>query len=161
MLSQLSAGEDEQSPGLEIPVPFERERDLAGVVVATARGYQLAATRVDASDFYTPACQRLFAACGSLWTLAGSDEDSHQERIRRASALAQVPLEDVRRMVADRAVEWDKNGAVAGAVRRAADARRVMEVCSTVFRRLGSGERVDLVLAEMQPDMMLMFGRTA
>ena len=149
---------------LYIPVDQTAEQALAGVVVASEQGWRLAEGRgVAPEDLYVPLHRRLFEVAPRLAHLSGIDEDSLAERIRLAADLANVPLSEVQRLVDDRPVQRDKSGALAIRVKRAAEARRAMSWCQTVFQRLGEGERVDVVVADMGPGPAVScgFGRSA
>lgn len=139
---------------LQIPVDQTAEEALAGVAVSSARGYALAAERgVTGALFYLPRCRRVFEASASLANLSGIDDESIDQRLREASRLAAVPLEEVQRLRDARPVMFDKSGSLARRVLRAHEARRAMTLCDTLYTRLGSGERLDVVLEDLAPHL--------
>jgi len=74
------------------------------------------------------------------------------------AALAGVAVDQVRRIVDDRPLQWDTNGTLAGRVRRAADARRAMTAARDLFNRLGEGEPLEQVVADLAPDLRRLVG---
>jgi len=71
---------------LHIPEDATAEEGVSGCCVDSERGYQMAASRVAADDFYRPDLRRLFEACGRL-DLPGTDLDTREARIARAAEL--------------------------------------------------------------------------
>lgn len=129
----------------ELVIPADRiaEDDLAGVMVSSAAGYALAASRLAPGDFYQPSRGRVMAACAELGHLAGSSIDVERERICEVARIADMPIGEVRALVRDRCVQFDRAGHLARRVERAARARRVMAGAAVVFNRLAGGERID------------------
>lgn len=147
---------------LTIPVDLQAEEGLAGVAVSSARGYTLAANRgVAASHFYVPACRRLFSVGGEMADLSGISHESIKARIQEASRRAGVPVAEVQRLRDCRPVMFDTAGSLAKRVLRAAQARSVMSLCDSIYSRLGSGERVDVVLEDLAPNVRQLLGISA
>ena len=147
---------------LQIPVDQMAEEALAGVVVSSARGSAMAVDRgVTPAHFYIPACRRVFEASASLTNLSGIDDESLAERISEVSRLAGVSVAEVQRLRDCRPVMWDKSGSLARRVHRAHEARSVMTLCDDLYSRLGRGERVDMVLEDLRPNVRQLLGISA
>lgn len=131
------------------PRDDQAEAALVGIAVSHHGAYRLAAGRVAPKDFWAPSMRRLFEACAVMVHLDGSDIDTEDSRIHVAAATAEVDLLAVRSLVESRPLMWDRNGTYAARVTRAARARAVMAACATVFNRLGDGEPLDVVLADV------------
>ncbi len=147
---------------LRIPVDEVAEQGLAGVAVSSAHGYSLAVDHgICAAHFYVPTCRRAFEAAGAFGHLSGVDDESLQHRLREVAVLAELPLSEVRLLRDCRPVMRDKSGSLAKRVLRAAEARSVMSLCDSLYSRLGSGERVDMVLTDLAPDVRQLLGISA
>lgn len=118
------------------------------MAVSLHSAYLLAADRLRPDDIWTRSLRRLFEACAGIGHLDGTDVEVEEQRIAAAAVAARVDLLEVRRLVDERPLVWDRNGTYATRVARAAKARAVMTACATVFNRLGDGERLEDVLAE-------------
>lgn len=138
---------------LQVPYAREAERDLIGCCVDSDRGYRLAASRICADDFYRPANRQLFAACAQLGHLTGPSLEVLEQRIVEAARLADRPVDEVRRLVEDRPLQWDKNGTLAARVKKAADERRAQYMAVELANRLGQGEHLDRIAADLGPEL--------
>jgi replicative DNA helicase len=143
---------------LRAPYPEIAEAGVIGCCVDSDHGYRLAAGRLVVGDFYHPTHAALFAACADMADLNGADLDTLEERIRRAASITGVDVDRVRRLVDDRPLQWDRNGTLARRVKEAANARAVMQACADAFNRIGSGERLEDVLADLAPLRLVIAG---
>ena len=142
-------------PGQTAPYDELADAGLVGCAVASHAGYLLAASRVVASDLFNPAHRRLFEACEQLAELDGTNIDTRDKRVERAAVIAGVRVDVLRRILDNRPVATDKNGTLARRVKSAADGRRVMAFCADLYNRLGAGEPVEVVLADLEPVVRL------
>lgn len=138
---------------LRVPADDVAEDGLIGCCVDSDSSFRLAASRVTRDDFYTPRNRRLWDACARMGDLSGADLDTAEARLHQAAHLSGVRVDAVRRIVEDRPLQRDINGTLAARVRRAAEARRLMEACVATYNRLGAGEPLEAVLAEIGPEI--------
>ena len=133
-----------------VPRDDEAEAVVVGCAVALHHGYELAAGRLTADDFWAPTTRRLFEACASLESIQGTSIDDTERRIYEAARITGVPVLQIRQLVDDRPIMWDLSGSYAARLRRPSDAREVMAACAAVYNRLGEGEGVDRVAGQIQ-----------
>lgn len=129
-----------------IPECPDVERALAGVCVASHKGYRLAMKRITPAAFYVPELRRLVEACSYLADLSGIDDDSLRQRIFQAADLAGAPARTVARLVQERDVQWDTAGALADQVARAYRARQALAIGEDLRKRITAAEPLDRVL---------------
>ncbi|MGH9106791.1 MAG: hypothetical protein ACRDZX_13350 [Acidimicrobiales bacterium] len=111
--------------------------------------------------FYLPAMGRLFTTSAELGELSGTDEDSLGERIDRAARATNLSVARVRDLVANRPVQWDTNGTLAGRVIAAFEAREAMTAACDLFNLLGEGEPLERVAADLAPDLRRLLEKVA
>ena len=138
--------------------PAQEEDDLVGCCVSSASGYRRAASRLTASDFHQPSRARLFAACGRLDHLSGPGLDVEEERIASVTRLAGVPEAEVRRLVEDRCVQFDRAGHLARKVLAASQSRLVMRFGKDIHNAIAAGEQLADVLADVPDDIVHLLG---
>lgn len=138
---------------LEAPYDRVAEQAVIGCVISSERGRRLAARYLSSSDFYRPAHQLLFDASSAMADLDGADLDTEDARIGRLAEIAGVDESEVCRLVEDRPLQWDLNGTLAKRVLRAAEERRAMQAAIELANRLGSGEHLDQVAADLAPKL--------
>ena len=126
-----------------LPYDLESERAVIGCVVDHDESYQNARRIVGADDFAFPAHRRLFAACERIVHLR-----EPQERHRVVSDLADVALDDVRRLVDVAPVLIDPSP-WARRVFAAAERRRLVLGFDEALRRLEAGDETDSVLNDL------------
>lgn len=127
---------------------LDAERAVIGCAVATHRGWGLAAGRLGADAFYQPDHQRIFTVCAGLSYLDGTDIDTTEQRTAIVAHDARVNLADLRTLVDERPVMWDRSGGYAARVAARQRTRALMATCSDIFNRLAEGEPLEELLAE-------------
>jgi len=132
---------------MDVPTDLEAEATVVGCSIASAHGYLLAAGRLHERHFYRLRHRQLFEACAELTNLVGGSDDVREGRIGRASRLAGVTVDEVRRIVDERSVQCDTSGSYAARVLRAYEKRRLMAAAAELYNRVGQGEPLELVLA--------------
>lgn len=137
---------------LQVPFDEEAERIVVGCAIASHAGYRHASMAVRFEDFYKPAHRALFRSCEQLRELDRSDVDTLEQRILTAARLALVPTAEVRSLVDDRPVMWDRSGSYAARVRHAALDRLLMSRASQLYNALAAGDHdtADAALRELQ-----------
>lgn len=147
---------------LHIPVDEVAEEALAGVVVSSSRGFDLAVAHgIQADYFYLPKCRRVFVAAGGFRYLSGADDESLAGRITGIAKAAELPVSEIQRLRGCRVTMFDQSGSLARRVLRAYQSRALMSLCDRIYTRLGEGERYDTVTAELAPDVQRLLGACA
>lgn len=122
---------------LRIPVDEEAEAEVVGLAVGSPTGYRLAAAVTDPRDFWIPRYGRAFASCAELADVPTTWDCA--ERIARAAKLADVDVDELRRLEANRSLFQDTRARFAHRVADAARRRRAMAALADAYNALGLG----------------------